>query len=187
MKKILAMTAAALLATTTMVSAATLSFMTTTPFGQLGVTGPSRVTITLLSYASGVSQSLLSTGNQFDSASTVFDSFFYDVTQGSGDTEAVDFAYSSSYRNGQNNNLRSVSLQNLIPFKNGPVTVSYSGITTTAWGESITAFFDNGNVATTGDEMSIRIDVRAIPVPAAGLLLLSGLGGLTLLRRRNKA
>lgn len=54
--------------------------------------------------------------------------------------------------------------------------------------QSVYAFFDDGSPDGTPDEdyddMVVRIDVQAIPLPAGGLLLLTGLAGLAAARRR---
>ena len=53
-------------------------------------------------------------------------------------------------------------------------------------GMSVLALFDDGagKPDRDFDDMVVQIDVQAIPLPAGGLLLLTGLGGLALARRR---
>ena len=53
-------------------------------------------------------------------------------------------------------------------------------------GQSVYALFGDGGGGNDNDydDMLVRIDVAAIPVPAAGFLLLGALGGLAALRRR---
>lgn len=54
-------------------------------------------------------------------------------------------------------------------------------------GQSVYAFFDDSGASNNRDwdDMVVRIDV--IPVPAAGLLLLGGLGAMAAMKRRRKA
>jgi hypothetical protein len=59
-------------------------------------------------------------------------------------------------------------------------------------GNSAIALFDDANGGTglgdrDLDDMVVRIDVQSIPLPAGGLLLLTGLGGLVVARRRKAA
>jgi hypothetical protein len=59
-------------------------------------------------------------------------------------------------------------------------------------GKSAIALFDDANGGTSPgdrdlDDMVVRIDVQSIPLPAGGLLLLTGLGGLMVARRRKAA
>lgn len=59
-------------------------------------------------------------------------------------------------------------------------------------GQSVYALFDDGapaqdpkrNPDRDYDDMIVRIDVQSVPLPAGGLLLLTGLGGLVVARRR---
>lgn len=50
------------------------------------------------------------------------------------------------------------------------------------------ALDDNGNdVDDNHDDIIVRVDLTAVPIPASGLLLLAGLGGLAAVRRRQKS
>lgn len=57
-------------------------------------------------------------------------------------------------------------------------------------GKSVIALFDDGRRGTNEpdlDDMIVRVELAAVPVPAAGFLLFGALGGLAALRRRQKA
>ncbi len=50
------------------------------------------------------------------------------------------------------------------------------------------ALDDNGNdIDDNHDDIIVRVDLTAVPIPASGLLLLAGMGGLAAMRRRQKA
>ncbi len=53
-------------------------------------------------------------------------------------------------------------------------------------GQSVLVFFGDGRGDSDFDDMVVRIDVTAVPLPAAGLLLLGALGGLGAVRSRRK-
>lgn len=54
---------------------------------------------------------------------------------------------------------------------------------------SVLVFFDDNGAGPDRDfdDLAMRIDVAAVPVPAAGLMLAAALGGLSAMRRRRKA
>lgn len=66
---------------------------------------------------------------------------------------------------------------------------SVIGDPTAKEGKSLYLFFDDdGNTLDDNhDDLVVRVDVAAVPVPAAGFMLFGALGGLAALRRRRKA
>lgn len=66
---------------------------------------------------------------------------------------------------------------------------SMVGDPTAKEGNSLYLFFDDdGNTQDDNhDDLVVRVDVAAVPVPAAGFMLFGALGGLAALRRRRKA
>jgi hypothetical protein len=66
---------------------------------------------------------------------------------------------------------------------------SVVGDPTATSGNSLLLFFDDdGNQADDNhDDLVVRVDIAAVPVPAAGFMLFGALGGLAALRRRRKA
>lgn len=69
--------------------------------------------------------------------------------------------------------------------------IAFSGITTSGMTQTVYALFDDGSPDNGPDrdydDMIVRIDVASVPLPAGGVLLLTGLGGLALARRRKAA
>ena len=63
----------------------------------------------------------------------------------------------------------------------GPMSIGYASD-----GTSWYAFFDDSGRHTDFDDLVFRIDVAPVPVPAAGFLLLGGLGALVAASRRRR-
>jgi hypothetical protein len=79
---------------------------------------------------------------------------------------------------------------NTVPSKNKVnFFASVVGDPTATEGNSLFLFFDDdGNTQDDNhDDLVVRVDVAAVPVPAAGFMLFGALGGLAALRRRRKA
>ena len=191
MKKFLVMTAAALIATTTMVSAATLSFVNNAnEFDQLRVQGGAAVTYKVLSaeFTEDASENFLTvqSTNVNPGSTTLLSSnpiigqtINRQINQGAGAYSILRFFMGSAVNSFVTNNTNGQMT--------GSALISFSAIFN--GGKSVIAYFEMGDNADFG-EMAVQIDVTeypAVPVPAAGLLLLSGLGGLGLMSRRKKA
>lgn len=79
---------------------------------------------------------------------------------------------------------------NTVPTKNKVnFFASVVGDPTATEGNSLYLFFDDdGNTQDDNhDDLVVRVDVAAVPVPAAGFMLFGALGGLAAVRRRRKA
>jgi hypothetical protein len=215
-KNILGLVGAALLATTTMASAATFSTLggaidvvpvnydPTTPTGVsagdavlryqaaadggsvggglvVNAAGKSRITITYLGKSASAANYTVETvtgGTLANKTSSVGDSISF--TQLAGGFVKFFFATDSFIPQGV--------------IENGG-TSTYRRMNfalTQVSAHSAIAMFDDANGGTglgdrDLDDMVVRLDVQSIPLPAGGLLLLSGLGGLVAARRRKSA
>lgn len=99
-------------------------------------------------------------------------SFNFETDGGAGPTLSV------------NNGTNTVPSKNKVNF-----FASVVGDPTATEGKSLYLFFDDdGNTQDDNhDDLVVRVDVAAVPVPAAGFMLFGALGGLAALRRRRKA
>ncbi len=149
----------------------------------LSLSGPARVTYTYLGFEAGNTNYALTMGtgavsfaNKGTGTSSVGDATT--IFQAGG---LLNFAFGTSAP------ASSVSL-----FKNAgtadPASANYAVGYRRLSDTSFLAFFDDiAGGDRDFDDLAVRIDVAAVPLPAGGLLLVGGLAGLAAFKRRRKA
>ncbi|WP_272491272.1 VPLPA-CTERM sorting domain-containing protein [Roseovarius autotrophicus] len=153
---------------------------------QLIASGPLRLTFSLVAAESGFNNALL-----FDGTT---------VIQENVSNESVDFA--TGILNGQTFStvVGAGDFASRLSFSIGDAnstmfssdTGNFGVFADTATLGALTRFYlalDDGGANDDGDfdDIIVRVDVSAVPLPAGGLLLLTALGGVAALRRRRKA
>lgn len=144
--------------------------------GGLKVDGPATITFTFLGKEAGFTNSamelVLGTGILSDAIVGASMSFVQ-LTAG-----IVNFKFAT-------NGLGGASITNGVGSTNAFLDMAFKAIDA----DSYLAFFGDGggNNDNDFDDMVVRIDVAAVPVPAAGFLLIGALGGLAAVRRRKTA
>lgn len=139
--------------------------------GTLGLTGPGRVTFTYLGTEAGYENQFLAGGstifNNKSASNPITDQLFGPGT--------MDFAFRTA------NPLQVV--------QNGSSTGDYGSIALFKLSDkSVYALFnDSATVDKDYDDMAVRMDVAPVPLPAAAWMLLMGLGGLGVVKRRAAA
>lgn len=138
----------------------------------LEISGAAPIKVTFLGKEAGASNVAFSMagGSITNDNANIGSSYIVDVMMGT-----VDFTF------------RSISLGTKAGADGftGTAAIAFSAVTN--GGRTVFAYFDDsgGSDDRDWDDMVVRIDV--VPVPAAGLLLLGGLGGLAALKRRRKS
>lgn len=157
------------------------------PISLIAANRPSRVTFDLVGAESGFNDSLSLNGdkiiaeNQNGSAAD----FLTDTLVGGLGLDSFTFDWMGG------------DLASLLSFSNGPQTFTsaddeFGVFANSADIANLSVFFlgfdDSGaNNDDNHDDILVRVEISAVPVPASGLLLLGGLGGLAAMRRRKKA
>jgi len=146
----------------------------------LSVSGPARVTFTYLgSEAGNRNYSLLSSGAEFNNTSTGLGAVSTPITIASG---LLKFAFGTSSPAGAVGLIRNDGIA--VPADNR-YAIGYSAVFN--GGKSIYIYFDD--IAANDrdfDDLVARADISAVPIPAAGLLLLGALAGLGAMARRRR-
>ena len=139
--------------------------------GVLGLSGPGKVTFSYVGTEAGYDNQFLSGGTPIFSNHSGANSPVEKLA-GAG---PVDFAFSTAS-----------------PFQlvaNGSSSGSYGSIALFRISDtSVYALFNDSATSDTDyDDMAVRMDVAPVPLPAAAWLLVAGLGGLGLVKRRARA
>lgn len=147
-----------------------LRVFTAAPAG-LNITGPAPIRVTFLGKEAGATNTAFSLGGGSVTNIMAVGSSFTSMIGGPG---LANFNFSSSL----GTSAGSAGFTGSAAIAFGAV---FNG------GRSVFAFFDDSGAANDRDwdDMVVRIDV--VPVPAAGLLLLGGLGAFAAVKRRRKA
>lgn len=139
----------------------------------LAVDTAARVSVTYLGFeAGGFNEVVFGGDTLFDSASSsVGDATgFFDVEAG-----FIEFSVLNSFRG------VSASIANAV---GGDTGLKLAFSETFNGGSSILVFFDGANPDVDYDDVGFRVDVAAIPLPPAALMMMSALVGVALLGRR---
>lgn len=145
-----------------------------TPGPGLQLDTAARITVTFLGKEAGATNYAFSiAGGSVSNLDTPGVSSYSTIVSGG----VLDYAFKSSI---------GTLAQNGGPFT-GSAAMGFSDIMN--GGTTVYAYFDDSGAEDDRDydDMVVRIDVSAIPVPAAGFLLLGGLGGFAAMKRRKKA
>lgn len=150
----------------------TLSVFTAPPSG-LNISGNATIRVTFLGKEAGAENFAFSMLGDEISNNGAVGSSFTAMVSGPG---ALAFNFRSTVHGGTSAGSSGFT---------GTAAIAFSAVFN--GGQSIYAFFDDSGAANDRDwdDMVVRIDV--IPVPAAGLLLLGGLGAMAAMKRRRKA
>jgi hypothetical protein len=148
----------------------TLSVFTSAPSG-LNISKDATIRVTFLGKEAGATNTAFSMGGGSVTNLDAVGSSFTAMVGGPG---ILDFTFSSNLGT-------SAGSGGFV----GTAAIAFSAVFN--GGQSVYAYFDDSGAADDRDwdDMVVRIDV--IPVPAAGLLLLGGLGAMAAMKRRRKA
>ncbi|GHF74897.1 VPLPA-CTERM sorting domain-containing protein [Seohaeicola zhoushanensis] len=136
------------------------------------------LTVTFLGKEAGATNVAFSLGGDVSNNDLVGTS--YKVSVGAG---ALDFAFKSSLGTVASND------GNFVDTATRRSAMGFSDIFTDGTTSYVYAYFDDSGAGLDRDydDMVVKITVSSVPVPAAGFLLIAGLGGLAALKRRKKA
>lgn len=151
-----------------------LTFDSSNPGPGLKLDTAARITVTFLGKEAGAQNYAFSLGGSVSNLDAIGSSYSVNVAEGT-----LEFAFKSALAG------------NPLAANNGTfvgsAAIGFSQLYNN--GKTVYAFFDDSGAAGDRDfdDMVVRIDVAPVPVPAAGFLLVAGLGGLAALKRRKKA